>query len=153
MHPSHQSVVGNQGDQSMGPKNCFKKFAKSQKVFPFSSHLGKSDRRIPKGNKSWNFFSILSQPMFMYHFCKNVATYLFFYMGWDLTTFMQCRLQSRLSKIFETFDIRSDLNSSNTQNSRSEHIWTLNFSIRFDSLRTSNISDISNIFDTLDLLK
>ena len=29
---------------------------------------------------------------------------------------------SRLSKIFETFDIRSDLNFSNTQNSRSEHI-------------------------------
>ena len=55
----------------------------------------------------------------------------------------------RLSKIFETFDIRSDLNFSNTQNSRSEHIWTLNFSIRFDSLRTSNILDISNIFDTL----
>ena len=29
---------------------------------------------------------------------------------------------ARLSKIFETFDIRSDLNFSNTQNSRSEHI-------------------------------
>ena len=59
------------------------------------------------------------------------------------------QVYTRLSKIFETFDIWSDLNFSNTQNSRSEHIWTLNFSIRFDSLRTSNISDISNIFDTL----
>ena len=32
------------------------------------------------------------------------------------------RMHTRLSKIFETFDIRSDLNFSNTQNSRSEHI-------------------------------
>ena len=55
----------------------------------------------------------------------------------------------RLSKKFETFDIRSDLNFSNTQNSRSEHIRTLNFSIRPDLIWTSNISDISNIFDTL----
>ena len=58
-------------------------------------------------------------------------------------------LPVRLSKIFKTFNIRSDLNFSNAQNSRSEHIWTLNFSICFDSLRTANISDISNIFDTL----
>ena len=48
-------------------------------------------------------------------------------------------MTSRLSKIFETFNIWSDLNFSNTQNSRSEHIWTLNFSIWFASLRTSNI--------------
>ena len=45
---------------------------------------------------------------------------------------------TRLSKIFETFNIQSDLNFSNTQNSRSEHIWN---SICFE-LRILRISRI-----------
>ena len=55
-------------------------------------------------------------------------------------------VESRLSKKFETFNIRSEPNFSNTKNIWFEHIWTLNFSIRSDLIRTSNISNTSDIF-------
>ena len=90
---------------------------------------------------TWNSLSSIWIILHMDEICTLFPNYYFKITSTPLLT--------RLSKIFKTFDIRSDLNFLNTQNSRSEHIWTLNFSIRFDSLRTSNISDISNIFDTL----
>ena len=56
---------------------------------------------------------------------------------------------SRLSKIFEQFNIRFASNFSNIKNAWFEHIQTLNFRIRFASIWTSNNSNISNIFGKL----
>ena len=59
------------------------------------------------------------------------------------------RTCTRLSEIFEQFNIRFASNFSNIKNTWFEHIQTLNFRIRFASLWTSNILNISNIFGTL----
>ena len=61
----------------------------------------------------------------------------------------KCIKNTRLSKIFEQFNIRFASNFSNIKNTWFEHIQTLNFRIRFASLWTSNISNISNIFGKL----
>ena len=66
MHPSHQSVVGNQGDQSTGPKNCFKSLLNLKKYFHFRPILVKVTKEFQRViNHETYIFSILSQPMFM----------------------------------------------------------------------------------------
>ena len=68
-----------------------------------------------------------------------------------LTYVVVSTVYTRLSKIFEKFDIRFASNFSNIKNTWFEHIQTLNFRIRFASIWTSNISNISNIFGKLSL--
>jgi len=95
---------------------------------------------------------IMILAMFIFYFClKQQDKHCIRHYDCDYDKKIKVWVVTRLSKIFEQFDIRFASNFSNIKNTWFEHIQTLNCRIRFASIWTSNISNISNIFGKLSL--